>query len=79
MSSGSKTSESGGMTGLDNDSLVFSSDALHPANLICELCKQFYGLGWVNTITFLWILKNTDFLRLRVQGMCSLNFINTNQ
>ncbi|KAK3078610.1 Methylthioribulose-1-phosphate dehydratase, partial [Coniosporium uncinatum] len=30
-----------------NDHLVQSSDPLHPSNLICELCRKFYTLGWV--------------------------------
>ncbi|KAJ6504709.1 class II aldolase/adducin N-terminal [Mycena vitilis] len=29
------------------DSLVLSDDPLHPANLIPELCRNFYQLGWV--------------------------------
>ncbi|KDR82965.1 hypothetical protein GALMADRAFT_238673 [Galerina marginata CBS 339.88] len=29
------------------DALVVSSDPLHPANLIPELCRSFYQLGWV--------------------------------
>lgn len=29
------------------DSLVHSSDPFHPANHICELCRNFYALGWV--------------------------------
>ncbi|KAF8182281.1 Methylthioribulose-1-phosphate dehydratase [Pholiota molesta] len=29
------------------DALVISSDPLHPANLIPELCRSFYQLGWV--------------------------------
>ncbi|KAF8632714.1 hypothetical protein AX17_004770 [Amanita inopinata Kibby_2008] len=29
------------------DALVTSSDPNHPANLIPELCRQFYHLGWV--------------------------------
>ncbi|PPR07921.1 hypothetical protein CVT24_000901 [Panaeolus cyanescens] len=29
------------------DSLVISNDPLHPANLIPELCRSFYHLGWV--------------------------------
>lgn len=33
-------------TGSD-DALITSSDPLHPANHICSLCYQFYGLGWV--------------------------------
>jgi hypothetical protein len=33
---------------IDNrDDLVISSDPEHPANLICELCRDFYKLGWV--------------------------------
>ena len=30
-----------------NEHLVQSDDSKHPANLICELCKGFYALGWV--------------------------------
>ncbi|KAL5482732.1 MDE1 [Sanghuangporus weigelae] len=30
-----------------SDALVISSDPNHPANLIPELCRQFYHLGWV--------------------------------
>ncbi|KAJ7015958.1 class II aldolase/adducin N-terminal [Mycena alexandri] len=29
------------------DSLILSDDPLHPANLIPELCRNFYQLGWV--------------------------------
>ncbi|SAL98850.1 hypothetical protein [Absidia glauca] len=29
------------------DALVISSDPLHPSNLIPELCRLFYNLGWV--------------------------------
>ncbi|KAF2154757.1 Methylthioribulose-1-phosphate dehydratase [Myriangium duriaei CBS 260.36] len=29
------------------DALVTSDDPQHPANLICELCRKFYTLGWV--------------------------------
>ncbi|KAG0233516.1 methylthioribulose-1-phosphate dehydratase [Mortierella sp. GBAus27b] len=29
------------------NSLVISSDKTHPANLIPELCRLFYGVGWV--------------------------------
>ncbi|KAF9448719.1 Methylthioribulose-1-phosphate dehydratase [Macrolepiota fuliginosa MF-IS2] len=35
------------MVGDSPDSLVRSSDPLHPANLIPELCRSFYHLGWV--------------------------------
>ncbi|PPQ80440.1 hypothetical protein CVT25_001767 [Psilocybe cyanescens] len=35
------------MTSQESDSLVLSSDPLHPANLIPELCRSFYQLGWV--------------------------------
>lgn len=31
----------------NNDHLVQSSDPEHPANLIPELCRKFYHLGWV--------------------------------
>lgn len=30
-----------------NDHLVRSQDPQHPANLIPELCRKFYNLGWV--------------------------------
>lgn len=34
--------------GKDNrNDLVISDDPEHPANLICELCRDFYKLGWV--------------------------------
>ena len=29
------------------DALIHSSDPLHPANHICELCRKFYEFGWV--------------------------------
>lgn len=31
----------------DKDALCRSDDPHHPANLIPELCRQFYHLGWV--------------------------------
>ena len=31
-----------------NDLWVFSDDPEYPANLICELCRKFYRLGWVS-------------------------------
>jgi len=31
----------------DAEQLVISDDPEHPANLICELCRDFYKLGWV--------------------------------
>lgn len=30
-----------------NEHLITSDDPQHPANLICTLCRNFYGLGWV--------------------------------
>ncbi|ORY29500.1 cytoplasm protein [Naematelia encephala] len=36
-----------GHTDLDPEELVRSDDPEHPANLICELCRDFYKLGWV--------------------------------
>nr|OQO25157.1 Methylthioribulose-1-phosphate dehydratase [Rachicladosporium sp. CCFEE 5018] len=32
---------------VNSDALVQSPDPKHPANLICSLCRQFYGHGWV--------------------------------
>lgn len=31
----------------ESEHLIHSSDPQHPANLICELCRKFYTLGWV--------------------------------
>jgi methylthioribulose-1-phosphate dehydratase len=31
----------------NNNSLVISTDKTHPANLIPELCRLFYKVGWV--------------------------------
>ncbi|KAF5004798.1 hypothetical protein F66182_16007, partial [Fusarium sp. NRRL 66182] len=31
----------------NNDHLIQSSDPLHPANLIPEMCRKFYTWGWV--------------------------------
>ncbi|KII92809.1 hypothetical protein PLICRDRAFT_486044 [Plicaturopsis crispa FD-325 SS-3] len=36
-----------GSVNTDADALVISTDPLHPANLIPELCRSFYQLGWV--------------------------------
>ncbi|KAF8628651.1 hypothetical protein AX15_003783 [Amanita polypyramis BW_CC] len=35
------------MPSVDSEALVTSSDPNHPANLIPELCRSFYHLGWV--------------------------------
>lgn len=35
------------LQGDNNDHLVESDDPQHPANLIPEMCKNFYSLGWV--------------------------------
>ncbi|KAK7540631.1 Methylthioribulose-1-phosphate dehydratase [Phyllosticta citribraziliensis] len=35
------------MADANNEHLVRSDDPQHPANLICELCRKFYTLGWV--------------------------------
>lgn len=40
----------GDSTVLSKDELVLSNDAQHPANLICELCRKFYRLGWVQKL-----------------------------
>lgn len=45
MPSSSDTQNSG--IAHEADELVVSSDPLHPANHICELCRKFYTLGWV--------------------------------
>jgi len=35
------------MSSPEAEALVISNDPLHPANLIPELCRSFYQLGWV--------------------------------
>ncbi|KDQ11501.1 hypothetical protein BOTBODRAFT_35377 [Botryobasidium botryosum FD-172 SS1] len=35
------------MSSTEADALVTSSDPVHPANIIPELCRGFYHLGWV--------------------------------
>ena len=32
---------------INPDALITSSDPLHPANHISDLCRRFYTLGWV--------------------------------
>ena len=39
--------QNGSATASSPDSLVLSADPLHPANHICELCRNFYQQGWV--------------------------------
>ncbi|WVF67114.1 methylthioribulose-1-phosphate dehydratase [Kwoniella sp. CBS 6097] len=36
-----------GLTHEQAEALVQSHDPEHPANLICDLCREFYKLGWV--------------------------------
>ncbi len=52
------TSEDIGRGG--NDDLVKSSDPDHPANLIPELCRKFYQLGWVTGRFLTVMLQATD-------------------
>jgi methylthioribulose-1-phosphate dehydratase len=40
-------SEGTGENNDNNDHLIRSADSKHPANLIPELCANFYRLGWV--------------------------------
>ncbi|KAH8648974.1 putative Methylthioribulose-1-phosphate dehydratase [Tricladium varicosporioides] len=39
--------ENGAQESVNNDHLIRSSDSQHPANLIPELCRKFWTLGWV--------------------------------
>lgn len=39
--------QNGSSTLSDSEALVLSSNPLHPANHICELCRKFYAHGWV--------------------------------
>jgi hypothetical protein len=43
-----------------NDDLVESSDPDHPANLIPELCRKFYQLGWVTGRSLTVMLQPAD-------------------
>lgn len=45
------------------DDLVTSDDRQHPANLICELCRNFYQQGWVRTYCAL--LRHPSYRRAR--------------
>ena len=46
--------------------LVVSDDPRHPANLICDLCRKFYGLGWVSAAKFIiFILGFIDLLGVK--------------
>lgn len=35
------------LSSAEADKLVLSTDPVHPANVICTLCRNFYSLGWV--------------------------------
>lgn len=47
MSASTELTKPDGQNNAASDALVLSQDPLHPANLIPELCKGFYHLGWV--------------------------------
>jgi len=47
MSEATKNGPDGTEAEVQADKLVVSSDPKHPANLIPELCRVFYNLGWV--------------------------------
>lgn len=55
--------------GTNDHSLVQSSDPLHPANLIPELCRLFYQLGWVTGTGGGISLRNGDLVYIAPSGV----------
>ncbi|CAG8478997.1 11769_t:CDS:2 [Diversispora eburnea] len=51
------------------DELVLSNDPLHPANLIPELCKQLYNLGWVTGTGGGISIRKDDFIYIAPSGV----------
>lgn len=51
------------------DSLVLSSDPLHPANHICELCRNFYTFGWVTGTGGGVSIKNDEHIYIAPSGV----------
>ncbi|EON62116.1 methylthioribulose-1-phosphate dehydratase [Coniosporium apollinis CBS 100218] len=52
-----------------NDHLVHSPDSQHPANLICELCRKFYTLGWVTGTGGGTSIRHNDHLFIAPSGV----------
>jgi len=52
-----------------SDDLVLSKDPLHPANLICELCRSFYALGWVTGTGGGASIRNNDHIYIAPSGV----------
>jgi len=53
----------------NNDHLIKSSDPLHPANLIPELCAKFWTLGWVTGTGGGASIRNDDLVYLAPSGV----------
>lgn len=58
-----------GNTISEADSLVLSSDPLHPANHICELCRNFYTFGWVTGTGGGVSIKNDNHIYIAPSGV----------
>lgn len=50
-------------------SLLISTDPLHPANLIPELCQLFYSLGWVTGTGGGMTIRNDDKIYIAPSGV----------
>ena len=51
------------------DGLVHSSDPLHPANHICELCRKFYNFGWVTGTGGGVSIRNGEYIFIAPSGV----------
>jgi len=53
----------------DPEELIRSDDPEHPANLICELCRNFYQLGWVTGTGGGTSIRHNDHIFLAPSGV----------
>jgi len=53
----------------NNDHLIRSEDSLHPANLIPELCRKFWTLGWVTGTGGGTSIRDDDLVYLAPSGV----------
>ncbi|KAF4638018.1 hypothetical protein G7Y89_g70 [Cudoniella acicularis] len=53
----------------NNDHLIRSSDSQHPANLIPELCRKFWTLGWVTGTGGGTSIRDNDLVYLAPSGV----------
>ncbi|KAF2099695.1 Methylthioribulose-1-phosphate dehydratase [Rhizodiscina lignyota] len=52
-----------------HEHLIQSPDPNHPANLICELCRKFYTLGWVTGTGGGTSIRNNDHIFIAPSGV----------